>query len=111
MNPATAMMTRPCTVRHVTWDEPDAFGDRQRTVETVETVCELQQSRSTENRDGALVVVSEWNLYLPPGVPLAAEDEVDVDGHTFAIEGLPWAVRDPLSGEGSHIEARARVVS
>lgn len=118
MNPVLDMMTRPCTVRHVTRGEPDAYGDSTVTTTTTTALCELQQSRSTEVRDGETVVTSEWSLYGfrdpatggPLEVAVDADDEVDVDGTTYAVDGKPWTVRDPLSGEASHVEARLRLV-
>lgn len=111
MNPADLLMTRPCTVVHVELGEPDVNGDRARITTTTDTVCELQQSTTAETRDGGLVVVTQWNLYLPADAVVTANDEVSVDGVAYTVDGQPWSVRDPLTGETSHVEAKLREVS
>lgn len=108
-----ALITRPCTL-HTRVEDPDdrdEMGDPTVTYEDVDTVCELQQSRATEERDGRLVLVSDWNLYLLPSESLNGWSEVTVDGDRYALDGTPWVVRHPISGQLSHIEARVRLVA
>lgn len=104
-------MSRPCTVRHVEHSGSDEMGEPSRSVTTTDTVCELQQSTTSEQRDGGVVVVGQWNLYLPPGVAIDSGDEVAVDGHLFAVDGAPWVARDALTGVDDHVEVRLREVS
>ncbi|MCK9629293.1 MAG: hypothetical protein M0R37_11980 [Bacteroidales bacterium] len=111
------LMTRPCTVDRTTRGDPDVAGDAPVTAVPVSALCEIQQSQSSEIRDGVAVVVSVWNLYgfVDPAsgtyldVGLAAGDVVEVDEVAYAVDGRPWVVRDPLTGSVSHVQARVRL--
>ena len=110
---AHQLMTRPCIIESpVTSDDTDDMGDPlDSQPERVVTVCEVQQSSSREARDGGLIDVQVWNIYLPAGSRPRASSIVHVDGLRIALDGGPWPVRDPLSGVESHVEAKGRQVA
>lgn len=105
MNPAALMMNRPCVVHTRTAGGRDEYNDVVPGVEvTTAGLCEIQLSRSGEDETGA-VQSSRWNLYMRPGPPLTGWDWVEVEGARYEADGDPWLVRDPLTGEVSHVEA------
>lgn len=111
MTAIATLINRPCTLHTRVEGAPDDdMGDPVVTWTDVATVCELQQSSTTELRDGRLVLVSTWNLYLLPDEALTGWDEVTIDGTRYATEGRPWPARNPQTQVFSHIEARLREV-
>lgn len=113
MTVIASLVTRPCTLHTRVEDDGtrDEMGDPTVTFTDVETVCELQQSQATEERDGRLLLVSTWNLYLLPGESLDGWSELTVDDIRYTLDGAPWPVRHPITGEASHVEARVRRVA
>jgi hypothetical protein len=84
-----------------------ATGDEQSSFDASRdwsTMCDLRQQTSRERRGGGLVVTVTWLLFMLPDVPtLGAEDEIDVDGMgRWAIEGDPWLVKNPRTGQALH---------
>lgn len=116
-HPVVSLMTRPCVIRWIDQTGTDVHGDPITTTVETPAMCELQQSQSTELRDGQLVSVTAWNLYLPTdldipiGQSLDSADEIVVDGRTYTLDGDPWIVRDPTIEVDSHIEVKVRRVT
>lgn len=110
---ASALLSRPCVI-----ESPAPGGDTDDMGEPVDgepvrvvTVCEVQQSSSSEERGGGLVDMQVWNVYLPAGSRPRASSVVVVDGLRIALNGGPGPVRDPLTGVESHVEAKGRQVT
>ena len=107
----TQLMTRPCVVRHIERTGADDMGEPTTTVTTTDTVCELQQATTAEQRADGLVVVTGWAAFLPPDVDVSALDEIEADGLRFTVDGDPWTVRHPMTGAASHQQLRLRQVT
>lgn len=84
----------------------DDYGNQVDETTTVETVGELQQiqQRRRSEDDTGNVSDTTWLLVLPPGTEIAADSTVTVDGLAYEVDGDPWPVRNPRTGEASHIE-------
>lgn len=113
------LLTLPCVVSSPGVPELDEFGDPVTDVMgtplpvepvRVETVCEVQQASTSEDRGDGLVDVQTWRVFLPAGTRVTASSTVEVRGMTLTLDGGPWTVRDPMLGVDSHIEATARLV-
>lgn len=83
-----------------------------------EVRCEVRQQQSRENRQGGIVVTTEWvGLFRPPGMrygidAFGASDEVSVpDVGRFAIEGDPYLERQPSTQRATHWFVRLRRVT
>lgn len=109
-----ALMTLPCrlVVRDAGAGTVDEYGDQVPEQTYVEGLtCELQQE-SAQEFNGQNVELSLWRLFMPPDAPPRGWDAVELtdSGELYELEGDAWPVRNPLTGEVSHVEARARRV-
>jgi hypothetical protein len=103
------LITRPCTLNRATGTKTkDRYGNKRAASETVETVCELQQRRRTEDPEQGELSDTVWDLFLPAGTELTTADSVTVDGVTYQLVGDPWPVRNPATQQDSHVEATVR---
>ncbi len=101
-----ALLNRACSIDHRTADgDEDAYGNATVQIETVETVCELQQRQRDESTDREDLSVTQWLLVLPAGTVIWAGDTVTVDGFDYEVSGDPWEARNPFTQAQSHIEA------
>lgn len=102
----TTLLNRACTITtRAEGAALDAYGDPVQTTTTLETVCELQQTRRSEQDVGGELAESGWLLILPAGTPIALDDRVTVDGLALEVIGEPWSARNPRTQAVSHIEA------
>ena len=97
LNVPAALLTR-------TPGPPDEYGNPTTLAVSVPTVCELQQSGAREELDGNVQVVT-WLVFLPASAPARGWDALDVDGRVLELNGDAWAVRNPRTGELSHVQA------
>ena len=90
---------------------PDADGVQTWTETPLPVLCELQQEIASE-ANGAMLETTLWRLFLPATVAPRGWDALRLpgDGVMFELEGDAWAVRNPRSGQVSHVEARVRRV-
>lgn len=93
-------------VKRVTVDPLDPDAELEPVV-VGSTRCELQQTTAGEDHEGR-VLTTGWRLFLPADVDLDGWDALDVDGELVELDGDPWPVRHPLTGEVHHVEASAR---
>lgn len=107
------LLTLPAViVNSVDSGETDIMGEPVGTVESrTDTVCEIQQASSIENRDGQLMTVSTFKGFFPADTPLTHTSVISAGGHRYTVAGRPWVARDPLLGTDSHIEALLEVVA
>ncbi len=110
--PLAQLINRPCTIhRRLEGEAKDELGNAViETVET-ETVCELQQQSGGSFRSEGEGELSEtrWVIYLMPDQEVGLGDSIDVEGDgVFEIFGEPWKVRNPRTGQYSHIAAPVR---
>lgn len=112
-----ALLSTPCTIYRRGRPGPvNEYGDRPETEAAGEPAkCELQRVRAVERtQSGGLVRrLSEtaYHLFLAPEVGLDATDQVDVGGQRYTVDGDPWQVTHPRTGEVHHLEARVRRVA
>lgn len=110
------LLNRPCTISHRTAGEgEDRYGNPKSSVEEIETVCEIQESkrslsgRSSEHGEGGEVSDADWVGIFPAGTPLGAADTVRVDGlGDLQVVGEPWPARNPRTQVISHVEVPLR---
>lgn len=106
------LINRPCTIlRRTTNAEKTPYGRQRKTDTLTETVCELQQTQSTELADGGEVADTTFLLVLPAATDIRTGDALVVDGHTYELTGEPWVARNPRTQIDSHIQATVRRVA
>lgn len=102
-----SLINQPCTLRRRTGGTTtDRDGNEIPEWVEVETVCEIQQRRRSENDEQ--ISSAEWVAFLLPGETVRSGDELVVDGITHQVEGDPWRVRNPRLRAANHIEATLR---
>lgn len=105
----TTLINRPCTItRRSESGNTDDYGNDVPDEETVETVCELQQTQRMEPGNEGELSDTHWTLFLLPGTEISGADVVTVDGESYEVVGDPWNARNPLTQLPSHIEASLR---
>lgn len=99
------LITRPCTITRRTQSaEADRYGDEIPGTSTVETVCEVQQQRRSEQDDQPLGR-GEWIAFFLPTEELSGADSIEIEGHgVFEFDGPPW-LADTGPAELHHWEA------
>jgi hypothetical protein len=112
----TRLLTIPCVVYRRALDATDEYGNRVMAEDTgTPAFCELQQMQATEFVDsgtmGRRIPISEWRVYLDPAVLIDANDQVEVGGVRYTVDGEPWPVNQPRVGTVHHIEAMLRRIS
>lgn len=104
------LLKRPVTLVTRTAGAVGPDGEQVVVEERLETICELQQSGSHEEGEGALNVTT-WRVWLPAGTPAAGWDALELaDGQLLELDGDPWRVVVPRTGVEHHVEALARSV-
>lgn len=106
----THLLTRSATLRRQEQTGSDVYGDAIYDYVEEAVLCELQQDRVREIRDGRELEVSVWSLFLPAGISTSGWDEIAIDGRVYTFDGDPWEVRHPTSGEWLFSEIKCRQV-
>jgi hypothetical protein len=107
-----SLLTRPCTIEHVSaTGPPDDYGTPDDVISTSDTTCEIQQRARSESQDAAEIGQETWFVTLPPGTAVTTWDRLVVDGQRFEIVGPPNYVRHPRLGTISHIEATIKAAA
>lgn len=101
------LMNQTCTVitRESSADRDD-YGDEIREEVATSTVCELQQTSSTEPGDE--VAETSFRVFLPAATTIDQDDSIVIDGHTYEVTGVPDLLRNPRTKLDSHIEVAVR---
>jgi hypothetical protein len=102
------LINRPCQlVRLGPSGTEDDSGNEIDGETVVTTVCEIQMftGQATEPSGHNEMSRTKWSLFLPVGTDIDSGDSVIVDGKKYELDGDAWAVRDPLTGRMSHVEA------
>lgn len=108
----TQYINKPATLH--TWTklpDKDEAGDVQHDFTDSAVLVELQQKSATELRDGMLIRVDSWTVFLRPDTTVTGLDELTVDGARYTFNGDPWLVRNPRTGAESHWQGRMEKVS
>jgi hypothetical protein len=101
-----SLINRPCTITHRSeGEEKNEYGNAAPKEETIETVCELQQTQGFRSESEDQVSDNRWLLILPAGTSVGAADTVTIDGDDYEFLAAPWPARNPRTGTASHIEA------
>jgi len=105
------LLTLPATIVRRSSDGTilDIYGNEIPSETRLNTVCELQQQRRTE--EGDAVAVGDFVLFLPPDTLLDTNDVVIVDGRQYEVIGPPWYARNPRTGQQHHVECSLRRTS
>ena len=111
--PISDLLTRSCSIlRRKPSGETDEYGDEVVAVTVESTVCEVQQRQRDEPATEGDLSDTGWLGVSPAGTELRTADAIEVNGiGTLELIGDPWPVRDPETGETSHIEATLRVTA
>lgn len=111
----SSLITRPCQlVRRAPSGLEDDYGNEIPGETVVSTVCEFQkQTRSGDQEDASRneLAESRWNVFLPAGTDVASGDALIVDGTEYEVDGEPWDVRNPVTGQFSHVEVQVKRVA
>lgn len=105
------LLVLPCTIKRVVVaDESDAYGEQAETVTEVSSYCWIDQHHSREGKAGMPPDQQEvqqdiWLGFFLADVALTALDRVTVQGTTYEVSGVPWAITDPFTGDVHHVEA------
>ena len=57
--------------------------------------CSVQHASVMRDFNRAVNVSESWTLYAPPGADIEAGDRIEWNGHTFEINGAPYAWTSP----------------
>jgi SPP1 family predicted phage head-tail adaptor len=78
----------------------DEYGDATPVeVETVLTSCAFAPASSSENvATGQIAVVTKDRLFVPYDTTINADDEFEIDGKRYRIDGNPGPWRSPFTG-------------
>jgi hypothetical protein len=100
------LMTHTATlVTRTPTGPPDEYGNPTNVETELATKCELQQSGSREELDGAVQVVT-WRVFLPLDAPARGWDALRLaDGRELELAGDAWLYVNPRTGDPSHVEA------
>lgn len=107
MSAIERLLTKPCELvarQAIDPTDPDA---ELEDVVVGESTCELQQTTAGEVVDGR-VMVTGWRVFLPAGVDLSGWDALRIDDVLLELDGDPWQVRHPRTGDVHHVEAALR---
>lgn len=110
----SALIDRPCTiVRRSETGTLDELGNEIPTEALVVSEWELQQRRRDEPEGEGELSATEWIAFFQSSAELSTGDAViDHDtGRQFELVGEPWPVRNPRTGEASHVEVSVRRVA
>jgi hypothetical protein len=100
------MINRPCTViENATAEARDEYNNPIKDPTSRDSVCELQQRSRGEVADESDISSTTWVAFFLPGESLDRVSQIEVDGQIFEFDGDPWAARNPITQEISHIEA------
>ncbi|MGZ6587885.1 MAG: hypothetical protein ACXVHX_26745 [Solirubrobacteraceae bacterium] len=89
----------------------DDLGNEIPEEESTETLCELQQTSTTEPALEGESSDSRFLLILPAGTLIATGDTVTIEGQDYELVGDPWRARNPRLGTHSHVQATVRRTS
>jgi hypothetical protein len=107
----TRLLTTPATLRRISTTTENAEGTPVLTVINESVMVHIEQRGSgsraatTENQDDHLDVTTGWRLFTASGVSIGPADEVVIGTETYGVDGQPWQVLNPRTGEVDHIEA------
>lgn len=109
------LITRPCVLLLRTTDGKNAHGKAIKDETRVETVCHIQQDRTTEPPAAGEVADTFYNCWFLPDDENAADlttgDAVEVDGLVHEMVGVADPVVPPWSDQPDHIQTRLRRVA
>ena len=109
------LINRPCQiVRRAPSGLEDDYGNEIPGETIVATVCEFQKQRGLGDQEDASrneLAESKWNVFFPSGTDVASGDSVIVDGIEYEGDGEAWPVRNPLTGQMSHVEVQVKRVA
>lgn len=109
------LLNRPCQlVRRAPSGLEDDYGNELPGETVISTVCEFQkQTRSGDQEDTGRnqLAESRWNVFFPAGTEVDSGDSLVVDGTEYEVDGEPWDVRNPLTGQMSHVEVQVKRVA
>lgn len=103
-----ALLTIPCTVTNYTaTGSADAYGHPTFTATPTSTTCWLEQmSRYEAGADQ--VAVEKWRIHLSPTQTVSATSTVTVGSAVYEVEGHPWQVVNPETGQVVYTVATLR---
>jgi hypothetical protein len=73
--------------------------------------CAWVPGATSEATEGTEQVISDGELYLPPGTAIKALDQVIILGVQYEVTGKPNAWFSPFTGVASPVMARVRLVT
>ena len=92
----------------------DDYGNEIAGESVVSTVCEFQkQNTMGEQESGSRndLADSSWDVFFPADTDIDSGDALLVDGKEYEVDGEPWTVRNPVTGQLSHVECSVKRVA
>lgn len=108
--PVGNLITLPCKILRHAPAADDEYGNDTDTVVEVETVCYLNQRQVNEPAEYGEVTSESWRIYLLPGEQIGNRDEIEVGGRVYELDGAPYPVTNPSTGQPSHIQVEVKIV-
>lgn len=106
------MLSQPISIRRMTANTVDEYGNTIQTQDgdLIDTFGYLEQTESVETLNDRDTIVSGLTLWLGVQDGLSAFDIVYISGQDYQVDGTPWTVFNPRTGQESHIQAKLKVV-
>jgi len=100
------------TLRSAVTGLPDAYGDDTRTFTASQAgPCAWVPGATSEATEGTEQVISDGELYMPPGTVVAPLDQVVILGTLYEVTGRPSAWFSPFTALASPVLVRVRLVT
>ena len=106
------MLSQPISIRRMSAVTLDEYGNTVQTQDgdLIDTFGYLELTESVETLNDRDTVVSGHQLWLPVDVGLSAFDIVHIHRQDYQVDGTPWTVFNPRTGQESHLIAKLKVV-
>jgi hypothetical protein len=106
------MLRQPVSIRHMNAYTLDEYGNTipAQNGDPLDTFGYLELVDSVETLNDRDTVVTSHQLWLPMDVGVSAFDIVDIGGRHYEVDGAPWVVFNPRTGQESHRLAKLKVV-
>jgi hypothetical protein len=100
------------TLRSAVTGTPDAYGNDTKTFTTSQVgPCAWVPGATSEATEGAEQVISDGELYMPPGTVVRPLDQMVILGTLYEVTGQPSAWFSPFTAFASPVMARVRLVT
>ena len=106
------MLSQPISIRRMSANTVDEYGNwvQAQDGDLLDTFGYLELTESVETLNDRDTIVSGYQLWLPTDVGVSAFDIVYIHGQDYQVDGTPWTVFNPRTGQESHLIAKLKAV-